>query len=99
MNPGGRNGRTAALTLDVGLSEPVVFEVGASSITLTAPSWPQLAGLTGVAATNGPVPLLLALSARGLHLLPEERDAPFAGVVAKDFATELAMCNDLATLA
>lgn len=41
---------------------------------------------------------LQALSDRGLHLLPEDRDAEPAGVTAKQYETEEAMCKDLALL-
>ncbi len=38
------------------------------------------------------------MSDRGLHLLPEDRDAEVAGVAAKDWASEQATCRDLALL-
>lgn len=67
-------------------------------MSLAAPAWPQLASLVGVPFTQGVLPLLFALSARGLHLLPAERDAQWADVVAKDAATEAALCADVALI-
>ncbi|KXZ46913.1 hypothetical protein GPECTOR_39g407 [Gonium pectorale] len=93
---GGRNGSSAAITLDCGLDSPVVIEVGVRTATLTSPTWPQLQSLLGVAMQ--PLELLQALSDRGLHVLPEDRDAEVAGVVAKERETEEAMCNDVALL-
>ncbi|GIL57326.1 hypothetical protein Vafri_12587 [Volvox africanus] len=93
---GGRNGNSAAVTLDCGLDEPVVIEVSIKTATLSSPSWPQLQSLLGVAMP--PLDLLQALSDRGLHLLPEDRDAVAAGVTAKERSTEEAMCKDLALL-
>ncbi|EFJ46480.1 hypothetical protein VOLCADRAFT_92992 [Volvox carteri f. nagariensis] len=93
---GGRNGSSAAITLDCGLEDPIVIEVSTRTATLSSPSWPQLQSLRGVAMP--PLDLLQALSDRGLHLLPEDRDAPAAGVKAKERATEEAMCKDLALL-
>lgn len=60
---------------------------------------PQLAALSDIIGAKMPPPALLAaLSARGLHLLPEDRDARCAGVVAKARGVEDAMCADLALL-
>lgn len=74
------------------------MQVGPGSVALSAPSWLQLSSLCGVPHTQGVLPLLHALSARGLHLLPQERDAGWAGVVAKDRAAESALCADLAMI-
>ncbi|GLC60963.1 hypothetical protein PLESTB_001700500 [Pleodorina starrii] len=93
---GGRNGNSAAISLDCGLEEAIVIEVSTHSATLSSPSWPQLQSLLGVAMP--PLDLLQALSDRGVHLLPEDRDAAAAGVVAKERPTEEAMCKDLALL-
>lgn len=48
---GGRNGNSAAITLDLpGLGERVVLEVGKGTAALTEPTtWPQLESLVGVA--------------------------------------------------
>lgn len=46
-----------------------------------------------------PVALLRALSQRGLHLMPEDRDAPHVALVPKDADMERAMCQDIALLA
>lgn len=94
---GGKNGSSAALTLSCKeLDEKIVFEVTSTGVALKAPTWPQLASLVGVEMP--PLELLTALSDRGLHLLPEDRDAPRAGVAAKDKATEEAMARDMALL-
>nr|ACN22074.1 inner dynein arm I1 intermediate chain IC97 [Chlamydomonas reinhardtii]ACN22075.1 inner dynein arm I1 intermediate chain IC97 [Chlamydomonas reinhardtii] len=93
---GGRNGNGAAISLDVGLDAPVVIEVSKGAAWLSSPAWPQLASLIG--QPMPPLDLLQALSDRGLHLLPEDRDAEAAGVTAKARDTEEAMCRDLALL-
>ncbi|KAG2486777.1 hypothetical protein HYH03_014576 [Edaphochlamys debaryana] len=94
---GGRNGASAAITLECpSLDAQVIIEVGTSTATLTSPVWPQLQSLLGV--PMAPLELLQALSDRGLHLLPEDRDAGAAGLVAKDWGAEEAMCRDLALL-
>ncbi|KAG2431165.1 hypothetical protein HXX76_009694 [Chlamydomonas incerta] len=93
---GGRNGNAAAISLDVGLDAPVVIEVSKGTASLSSPAWPQLASLIG--QPMAPLDLLQALSDRGLHLLPEDRDAEPAGVIAKERGTEEAMCRDLALL-
>ena len=76
----------------------MLCQVAPGSITLSSPAWPQLQGLAGVPHTNGPLQLLQQLSARGLHLLPQDRDAQWAGVTAKERAAEVAMCADLALI-
>ncbi|KAG2448008.1 hypothetical protein HYH02_007036 [Chlamydomonas schloesseri] len=93
---GGRNGNSAAISLDVGLDAPVVIEVSKGTAALSSSNWPQLASLIG--QPMPPLDLLQALSDRGLHLLPEDRDAEAAGVTAKERPTEEAMCRDLALL-
>lgn len=65
-------------------------------MSLQSPAWPQLESLVGQALP--PTELLLRLSQRGVHLLPEDRDAEFAGVVTKDDAAERAFCEDLPLL-
>ena len=94
---GGRNGSTAAVTLSVGLPEQIVFEVGPSTVALTSPAYPELADLMD--KPMRPLQLLQRLSEHGLHLLPADRDAGYAGVVVKDRATEKAACYDVALLA
>lgn len=96
---GGKNGTTAAVTLQLpALGEsPVVLEVGPGWTKLTSPRLPELTGLLDRALP--PRTLLLQLSqAHGLHLMPEDRDASFAGVVAKERDVEEAMCRDLALI-
>ncbi|MEW5320511.1 MAG: hypothetical protein WDW38_011579 [Sanguina aurantia] len=90
---GGRNGSSVAITLYVGLADPIVFEVTPGAATLLSPALPALAGLTHVAMA--PAELLLQLSRRGVHLTPEDRDAGFVGIIPKDDATERALANDL----
>ena len=97
---GGRGGSTAAVSLDVGLPEGLlVIEAGPGWVQLpasAADTWPQLRALAG--RRLPPAALLLALSARGLHLLPEDRDAGPAGVAAKQREAEEVMCSELGLL-
>mmetsp|Transcript_31025 Transcript_31025/g.68839 ORF Transcript_31025/g.68839 Transcript_31025/m.68839 type:complete len:672 (-) Transcript_31025:511-2526(-) len=96
---GGRNGATAAVTLDVGLAEPLVFEAGPGYVQLAAQAgttWPQLEQLAG--RRMQPAALLQALSRHGLHLLPEDRDAAYVGMSLKERAAEEALCADLGLL-
>ena len=95
---GGDGGDAAVLTVDVGVSgTPITFEVGRGCIRLRGPELAPLAHLLGVAMQ--PVELLAALARVGMFLTPAERDAEAADVVVKDFATERAMCHDVASLA
>ncbi|KAL6760467.1 hypothetical protein V8C86DRAFT_3018008 [Haematococcus lacustris] len=96
---GGMNGRTAAVTLQCQtLAQPLVVEVGPGYASLLSPSdIPALQPLLG--QQHQPEQLLLALSRKGLHLLPEDRDAPVCGMATKQRDVEVAMCDDLALLA
>ncbi|GAX81362.1 hypothetical protein CEUSTIGMA_g8793.t1 [Chlamydomonas eustigma] len=96
---GGKGGDTAAVTLEVGLAEPLVFEAGPGWVQLATPAaetWPQLAGVAG--RKMQPSALLLELSTHGIHLLPDDRDADPAGVKVKVREAEEALCSDLGLL-
>jgi len=94
---GGKNGKTVAVTLSVPcIQELIVFEVGPGYVSLREPMLEALEPIMGKQMT--PEQLLLTLSSKGLHLLPEDRDAEFTGVTAKDKECERAMCMDLARL-
>lgn len=82
--------------VQVGLSELLVLEVGPGYAQLVSPQLPQLSALTD--KQLAPWQLLSQLSASGLHLLPEDRDAGVAGVVVKTSDAERAMCDDLAMI-
>mmetsp|Transcript_5166 Transcript_5166/g.12730 ORF Transcript_5166/g.12730 Transcript_5166/m.12730 type:complete len:729 (-) Transcript_5166:223-2409(-) len=95
---GGRAGATAAIHVGAAvLKEPLVLEVGAGWVSLAPhPQLGVLADMTDVRLP--PAALLTRLSQRGLHLMPEDRDAQFAGVALKERSCEEAMCMDLALL-
>jgi cancer susceptibility candidate protein 1 len=96
---GGRGGATAAISLDVGGPALLTLDVGPGYASL-APSageaWPPLAPLVGKRMPPGS--LLAELSSHGMHLLPEDRDAPFVGARVKDASVERAMCAELGLL-
>eukprot|EP00955_Chlamydomonas_euryale_P107939 365810-Chlamydomonas_euryale.AAC.3 len=97
---GGRGGPAAHVTLDIGGPALLSFECGEGGVSLSASAseaWPPLAPLVG--RRMHPGVLLAELSARGLHLLPDARDAERARVVPKDAVVEAAMCEQLAMLA
>ena len=76
---GGRGGGRAAVSLDLGLPGGLlVIECGSWGVALhdsgAATAIPQLSSLIGRRYSR-PHGLLVELSARGLHLLPEDRDA------------------------
>ncbi|KAF5835664.1 hypothetical protein DUNSADRAFT_7024 [Dunaliella salina] len=94
---GGKNGKTVAVTLSVpSLQELIIFEVGPGYVSLQEPVLEALEPIMG--KQMAPEHLLLTLSSKGLHLLPEDRDAQFTGVTAKEKECERAMCMDLARL-
>jgi hypothetical protein len=66
-------------------------------VVLKSPDIPGLATLLN--KPMQPVELLQALSQRGLHLMPEDRDAPFVKLVPKDRRVERCMCEDISLLA
>eukprot|EP00798_Chlamydomonas_sp_ICE-L_P022454 gene22454-29569_t len=77
---GGRPCRTiatASMALHCGLSEPLEFKVGPSTMQLANTTWPQLNELVGVAMQPGAH--LRKLSQHGIHLMPEDRDAGHVG--------------------
>ncbi|MEW5296739.1 MAG: hypothetical protein WDW36_000001 [Sanguina aurantia] len=90
---GGRNGSSVAITLYVGLADPIVFEVTPGAATLLSPALPRTCRPDPCG--DGPAELLLQLSRRGVHPTPEDRDAGFVGIIPKDDATERALANDL----
>ncbi|KAJ9511989.1 hypothetical protein QJQ45_004409 [Haematococcus lacustris] len=83
---------------DIVLLEGAQTTVGPGYASLLSPSdIPALQPLLG--QQHQPEQLLLALSRKGLHLLPEDRDAPVCGMAIKQRDVEVAMCDDLALLA
>lgn len=90
----------ARLTLRCAVGD-VELDVTEGGVALAAPALGPLAGLIG--ESMPPRALLNRLSRCGLHLLPEDRDAPFvvggAAVVPKDADLEHALCADAALLA
>lgn len=72
------------------------FECTEAGCALVGPSMPLLADLIDLPME--PWLLLLELSRRGLHLMPEDRDAAHSGTGSKDLAVEMAFCSDLALI-
>ncbi|KAG1660998.1 hypothetical protein FOA52_007163 [Chlamydomonas sp. UWO 241] len=96
---GGRGGATAAISLDVGGPTLLTLDAGPGYVSLApcaGAAWPALAALVGKRMPPGS--LLAELSTRGMHLLPEDRDAPFVGARLKDPSVERAMCAELGLL-
>jgi cancer susceptibility candidate protein 1 len=79
------------------LPEPISFSVGVNGCRLLTPNLPALEDLT--TKDRPPAVLLKLLSDSGIHLLPEDRDAEFTGMVLKEKALEVSMCQELSLLA
>lgn len=92
----GLHSRRAEVALHVGLKLPLTFEVGPGYVSLSGPEWPELGSVLKQSLT--PWKLLHSLAKVGLHLMPEDRDAPAAGVTVKAPAVEDAMCANVAML-
>ena len=91
---------SAVLTVRTAVCD-VVLNVDAQGVSLLAP---QLGALKSLCGRRLPPRVLLGrLSRRGFHLLPEDRDAPFAGedggTTPKDVDLEHTLCADVALLA